>query len=88
MDLGKESLSLTSFLFGNVDESGQLDTDILDSEAKKHLGSLTQLGLGAFVDELIGDEIPRARARSDSQSASDSEDAEDEASQGENSQGK
>lgn len=36
-------LSLTSFLFGNVDENGQLDSDFLDPETKKQLASL---GLG------------------------------------------
>lgn len=35
-------LSLTSFLFGNVDEKGQLENDFLDQEAKKHLSSLTK----------------------------------------------
>lgn len=72
MENSSEPISLASFIFGNIDESGQLDTDILDNDAKKHLNSLTQLGLGSFVDELIGDEIPRGR--SESQSGSDSDD--------------
>lgn len=31
---------LTGFLFGNIDEEGKLESDILDDEAKKCVGSL------------------------------------------------
>lgn len=31
---------LTPFLFGNIDENGRLESDFLDDEAKKHVGSL------------------------------------------------
>lgn len=31
---------LTPFLFGNIDENGRLESDFLDEEAKKHVGSL------------------------------------------------
>lgn len=35
-----DGLDLTGFLFGNIDESGQLESDILDSEEQKYLSSL------------------------------------------------
>lgn len=31
---------LTPFLFGNIDKHGKLESDFLDDEAKKHVGSL------------------------------------------------
>lgn len=34
------SKQLTGFLFGNIDENGRLESDILDEEAKKCVGSL------------------------------------------------
>lgn len=33
---------LTGFLFGNIDENGKLESDFLDEEAKKHVGSLSK----------------------------------------------
>lgn len=36
------SRQLTGFLFGNVDENGQLESDILDEEAKRYVGGLTK----------------------------------------------
>lgn len=50
MDLG---INMTGFLFGNIDEDGQLEDDILDSEAKRHLASLGRLGLGSLLQEMI-----------------------------------
>ncbi|XP_059142595.1 transcription initiation factor TFIID subunit 1-like [Physella acuta] len=44
--------SLTGFLFGNIDEKGELEEDFLDEESKRHLGSLTQLGIGSMVQEI------------------------------------
>lgn len=41
-DEGGAGLSLASFLFGNVDEKGQLENDFLDQDAKKQLSSLTK----------------------------------------------
>jgi len=70
MSSSSANVTLASFLFGNIDEDGRLDTDILDSEAKERLSSLTQLGLGEFVDELVGDSLPR---KTESDSASDSD---------------
>lgn len=36
---------LTGFLFGNIDENGKLESDFLDEEAKKHVGSLSKYDL-------------------------------------------
>ncbi|XP_063980218.1 transcription initiation factor TFIID subunit 1 [Diachasmimorpha longicaudata] len=46
-------MNITGFLFGNIDENGQLEDDILDNDAKQHLASLDRLGLGSFLNELI-----------------------------------
>lgn len=48
--------NLTSFLFGNVDDNGQLIDDILDADCKKHLNSLGKLGLQPLLTEIIGDD--------------------------------
>lgn len=46
---------LTSFMFGNIDESGQLENDdLLDNDTKKYLASLPKLGLSSIVSEVIG----------------------------------
>lgn len=37
-----EGIDLTGFLFGNVDEKGELENDFLDEEAKRQLSSLTR----------------------------------------------
>ncbi|XP_046733883.1 transcription initiation factor TFIID subunit 1 [Diprion similis] len=50
MDL---EMNMTGFLFGNIDEDGQLEDDILDSEAKRHLASLGRLGLSSLLQEMI-----------------------------------
>lgn len=47
---------LTSFLFGNIDEDGQLEDDVLDSESKRHLSSLARLGLDSFINEIVGEQ--------------------------------
>ncbi|XP_061189439.1 transcription initiation factor TFIID subunit 1-like isoform X1 [Saccostrea echinata] len=45
--------SLTGFLFGNIDEKGDLTEDFLDEESKRHLGSLSSLGgIGVMVKEI------------------------------------
>lgn len=50
--------SLTGFLFGNINEDGQLDEDdcILDNESKKHLAGLGSLGLGSLITEITATE--------------------------------
>lgn len=57
---------LTSFLFGNIDESGELENDVLDNESKRHLSSLGRLGLGGLLNELIEGEVVGNRSRGDS----------------------
>ncbi|XP_049784763.1 transcription initiation factor TFIID subunit 1 isoform X1 [Schistocerca cancellata] len=64
-------MHLTGFLFGNIDESGQLENDVLDSESKRHLASLSRLGFSSFVRELIG--IDQDVGKSDSDSDNESE---------------
>ncbi|TWW74873.1 transcription initiation factor TFIID subunit 1 isoform X11 [Takifugu flavidus] len=49
--------SLTGFLFGNINEDGQLEDDsILDNESKKHLAGLGSLGLGSLITEITANE--------------------------------
>lgn len=49
------NFQLTGILFGNIDETGQLEDDILDSVSKRHLASLARLGLSSIINELIDD---------------------------------
>ncbi|CAG9856159.1 unnamed protein product [Phyllotreta striolata] len=48
---------LTGFLFGNIDEDGNLESDVFDSSEQKHLSSLGKLGFVSFVKDIIKDEI-------------------------------
>ncbi|XP_061595818.1 transcription initiation factor TFIID subunit 1 isoform X3 [Cololabis saira] len=49
--------SLTGFLFGNINEDGQLEDDsVLDNESKKHLAGLGTLGLGSLITEITSTE--------------------------------
>ncbi|KAJ8266435.1 hypothetical protein GJAV_G00130380 [Gymnothorax javanicus] len=49
--------SLTGFLFGNINEDGQLEDDsVLDTESKKHLAGLGSLGLGTLLTEITASE--------------------------------
>ncbi|XP_043674036.1 transcription initiation factor TFIID subunit 1 isoform X1 [Vespula pensylvanica] len=48
--------NMTGFLFGNIDDNGQLEDDILDPEAKQHLASLGRLGLNSFIKEMMPNE--------------------------------
>uniref|UniRef100_A0A3Q3WTE1 Transcription initiation factor TFIID subunit n=1 Tax=Mola mola TaxID=94237 RepID=A0A3Q3WTE1_MOLML len=49
--------SLTGFLFGNINEDGQLEGDsVLDNESKKHLAGLGSLGLGSLIIEITANE--------------------------------
>lgn len=53
----EKHISLTGFLFGNIDTKGELDEDFLDEESKRHLGSLEVLGgIGSMVKEITDDE--------------------------------
>uniref|UniRef100_H3D2K4 Transcription initiation factor TFIID subunit n=1 Tax=Tetraodon nigroviridis TaxID=99883 RepID=H3D2K4_TETNG len=49
--------SLAGFLFGNINEDGQLEDDsVLDNESKKHLAGLGSLGLGSLITEITANE--------------------------------
>lgn len=51
------TVDLTGFLFGNIDESGQLEDDgLLDVESKKMLSSLNRLGLGSMLSEVLDEQ--------------------------------
>lgn len=47
-DSNDAGVNLTGFLFGNIDESGNLESDVFDSESQKQLGLL-----GRFVECLL-----------------------------------
>ncbi|XP_047505448.1 transcription initiation factor TFIID subunit 1 [Pieris napi] len=52
-------MDLTGFLFGNIDERGQLEDDgLLDGDSKKMLASLNRLGLGSMLSEVLDAEEP------------------------------
>ncbi|NWI16598.1 TAF1 factor, partial [Crypturellus soui] len=52
-----EPFSLAGFLFGNINEAGQLEGDsVLDKESKKHLAGLGALGLGNLITEITANE--------------------------------
>lgn len=57
MDDNQSLFNLTSFLFGNVDETGCLEDDILDDDCKRHVNSLGKLGLQPLLTEIIGEDI-------------------------------
>nr|CAD7459086.1 unnamed protein product [Timema tahoe] len=65
-DDDRDGIDLTGFLFGNIDESGQLEDDFLDSESKRHLSSLGRLGLQSLLREVIDGEQIEERSDSDS----------------------
>ncbi|KAJ8348205.1 hypothetical protein SKAU_G00267940 [Synaphobranchus kaupii] len=58
--------SLTGFLFGNINEDGQLEGDsVLDTESKKHLAGLGSLGLGTLLTEITASEEDVSDAEKD-----------------------
>ncbi|XP_016358234.1 transcription initiation factor TFIID subunit 1-like isoform X1 [Sinocyclocheilus anshuiensis] len=64
---------LTGFLFGNINENGQLEDDsVLDTESKKHLAGLGTLGLGSLITEITASEEDTAEQGQD-QSNTDAE---------------
>ncbi|XP_074863702.1 transcription initiation factor TFIID subunit 1 isoform X4 [Carettochelys insculpta] len=55
--------SLAGFLFGNINEAGQLEGEsVLDKESKKHLAGLGALGLGNLITELTASEEEAAES--------------------------
>ncbi|XP_062392815.1 transcription initiation factor TFIID subunit 1 isoform X4 [Sardina pilchardus] len=66
--------SLTGFLFGNINEDGQLEGDsVLDTESKKHLAGLGSLGLGSLITEITASEEDEDREDEKDQAGTDSE---------------
>ncbi|XP_076446577.1 LOW QUALITY PROTEIN: transcription initiation factor TFIID subunit 1-like [Babylonia areolata] len=66
--------SLAGFLFGNIDEKGELEEDFLDEDSKRHLSSLSQLeGLGNLVREITQDAAEEGRPSADGPSSPDYE---------------
>jgi transcription initiation factor TFIID subunit 1 len=56
-DHARGGMDLTGFLFGNIDESGQLEDDgLLDEDSKRMLSSLNRLGLGSMLSEVLEEE--------------------------------
>ncbi|XP_059046992.1 transcription initiation factor TFIID subunit 1 isoform X1 [Achroia grisella] len=56
-DHSRSGMDLTGFLFGNIDERGQLEDDgLLDGDSKRMLSSLTRLGLGSMLSEVLESE--------------------------------
>uniref|UniRef100_A0A8B9FF60 Transcription initiation factor TFIID subunit n=1 Tax=Amazona collaria TaxID=241587 RepID=A0A8B9FF60_9PSIT len=54
---GSAPFSLAGFLFGNINEAGQLEGEsVLDKESKKHLAGLGVLGLGNLITEITASE--------------------------------
>uniref|UniRef100_A0A3B4UEW7 Transcription initiation factor TFIID subunit n=1 Tax=Seriola dumerili TaxID=41447 RepID=A0A3B4UEW7_SERDU len=70
--------SLTGFLFGNINEDGQLEDDsVLDNESKKHLAGLGTLGLGSLITEITANEDGDQEENRDSSWVKSTEDAVD-----------
>uniref|UniRef100_A0A3Q1FX94 Transcription initiation factor TFIID subunit n=1 Tax=Acanthochromis polyacanthus TaxID=80966 RepID=A0A3Q1FX94_9TELE len=70
--------SLTGFLFGNINEDGQLEDDsVLDNESKKHLAGLGSLGLGSLITEITANEGDDKEENRDSGWVKSTEDAVD-----------
>uniref|UniRef100_A0A665WVD7 Transcription initiation factor TFIID subunit n=1 Tax=Echeneis naucrates TaxID=173247 RepID=A0A665WVD7_ECHNA len=70
--------SLTGFLFGNINEDGQLEDDsVLDNESKKHLAGLGTLGLGTLITEITANEDGDQEESRDSGWVKSTEDAVD-----------
>lgn len=64
----QQHADLTGFLFGNIDQQGRLEDDLLDEDSKRHLGGLSALGMESMVKEITQDE-----ASSDAESDTPSE---------------
>uniref|UniRef100_A0A9R1SHY1 Transcription initiation factor TFIID subunit n=2 Tax=Cyprinus carpio TaxID=7962 RepID=A0A9R1SHY1_CYPCA len=69
---------LTGFLFGNINENGQLEDDsVLDVESKKHLAGLGSLGLGSLITEITASEDDTDEQEQDQRWVRSTEDAVD-----------
>ena len=65
-----EPLSMWGFMFGNIDDTGKLESDVFEDEVKTQLGSLSRLGLGSLLRQVT-----------DSGNDDDSEDSDEELSE-------
>jgi TATA box-binding protein binding len=68
---------LTSFLFGNVNEHGLLEDDVLDEESRRQIASLGKLGFQSFLQELCGEGIKTSK-KVESRRSTNSDTSEDE----------
>lgn len=66
-------LNITGFLFGNIDDNGQLEDDILDPDAKQHLASLGRLGLNSFINEMMRNDCNNEEKESETNNKSESQ---------------
>ncbi|XP_063240070.1 transcription initiation factor TFIID subunit 1 isoform X2 [Bacillus rossius redtenbacheri] len=64
-------INLAGFLFGNIDESGQLENDVFDSECKRHLAYLAGSELRSLLREVIEEDRAERRSGSDSEGERD-----------------
>ncbi|XP_058793259.1 transcription initiation factor TFIID subunit 1-like [Phymastichus coffea] len=71
-DYDSKGVDLAGFMFGNIDENGQLENDILDSDAKQHLSSLNQLGIGSFLMEIMSEETDDKKEKDESETEENS----------------
>ncbi|KAH1004133.1 transcription initiation factor TFIID subunit 1 isoform X2 [Dendroctonus ponderosae] len=74
-DSNDAGVNLTGFLFGNIDESGNLESDVFDSESQKHLTLLGRLALRSMIKEVIGEEKIRDDSGSDYDASEESQGA-------------
>ncbi|XP_023247191.1 transcription initiation factor TFIID subunit 1 [Copidosoma floridanum] len=74
----ENEMSLAGFMFGNIDENGQLEDDILDPGAKRHLSSLCQLGLGSMLHDIISEETGSKKKKRENNEDDKKEDEQDE----------
>jgi len=68
---------LTSFLFGNVNEQGLLEDDVLDADSQKQIASLGKLGLQSFLQEICGEGFPIRPRRIDSRRSTETDSSDD-----------
>lgn len=68
---------LTSFLFGNVNEHGLLEDDVLDEDSRRQIASLGKLGFQSFLQELCGEGIKGSK-KVESRRSTNSDSSEDE----------
>lgn len=65
------SINMTGFMFGNIDKNGELEDDILDSEAKQHLASLSHFGISSLLQEMLKDDVETKKSLDDDSETKD-----------------